>query len=100
MHGSGVKPVSKIFRELIGESKSLLNMLVLSRQCNESIVIGDDLEIVVLEVLGDRVRIGVRAHADGPTERFEIGQTEPSVANNPVVNSGPDEIDDMDAHFG
>ena len=106
MHGLGIKPALKISRELIGGSKHLLNMLVLSRKRNESIVIGDDLDIVVLDVLGDRVRIGVRAHADSPAEHFEIRQTEPSVVSSPwiqsgpMVSSGPDEIDGMDAHFG
>ena len=75
-------------------------MIILSRQRDESIVIGDDLEIVVLGVLGDRVRIGIRTRAEGPAGSLEIGQTEPSVASPSVVNRGPDEIDDMDAHFG
>ena len=33
-------------------------MLVLSRQKNESIVIGDDVEITIVDVRGDKVRLG------------------------------------------
>ena len=75
-------------------------MIILSRQRDESIVIGDDLEIVVLGVLGDRVRIGIGTRAEGPAGSLETDQTEPSVTSSPVVNSGPDEIDDKDTHFG
>ena len=36
-------------------------MLVLTRKVNQSIVIGDNVEIVVLEVRGEQVRIGIKA---------------------------------------
>ncbi|MDW8105491.1 MAG: carbon storage regulator, partial [Armatimonadota bacterium] len=35
-------------------------MLVLTRKVNQSIVIGDEIEVIVLEVRGEQVRIGVR----------------------------------------
>ena len=47
-------------------------MLVLTRQKNESIMIGDDVEVTLLEVRGDKVRLGIRAPADVRVFRKEI----------------------------
>ncbi len=47
-------------------------MLVLTRKVNQSIVIGDDIEVVVLEVRGEQVRIGVRAPRTIAVHRKEI----------------------------
>ena len=47
-------------------------MLVLTRKRNESIVIGDDIEITVLSVVGEKVRIGVDAPRDIPVFRKEV----------------------------
>lgn len=47
-------------------------MLVLTRQPNQSIVIGDDIVVTVLEVRGDQVRIGVRAPRSVPVHREEV----------------------------
>lgn len=47
-------------------------MLVLSRRCGESIIIGDDIVITVVEVRGHTVRLGVAAPADVPVHREEI----------------------------
>ncbi|HET7488083.1 MAG TPA: carbon storage regulator CsrA [Acidimicrobiales bacterium] len=47
-------------------------MLVLTRQPNQSIVIGDDIVITVLEVRGDQVRIGVRAPRSVSVHREEV----------------------------
>ena len=47
-------------------------MLVLSRQRNESIMIGDDVEITIVDVRGDKVRLGITAPADIPVHRKEI----------------------------
>ena len=44
-------------------------MLVLSRKKNESIVINDDITIVIVEIRGDKVRLGVEA----PHGRVEVG---------------------------
>lgn len=49
-------------------------MLVLSRLRNESIMIGDDVEIVIIDVRGDRVRIGINAPRETPVHRKEIYQ--------------------------
>ena len=47
-------------------------MLVLSRKAGESIVLGRSIEVFVLEVQGNRVRLGVQAPADVPIARKEI----------------------------
>ena len=49
-------------------------MLVLSRKKNESIVIGKDAEItiVVVEIRGDKVRLGVEAPKEVPVHRREV----------------------------
>lgn len=46
-------------------------MLVLSRKKNESIVINDDITIVVVEIRGDKVRLGVEAPKEVPVHRRE-----------------------------
>ncbi|MDP6561648.1 MAG: carbon storage regulator CsrA [Candidatus Peribacteraceae bacterium] len=47
-------------------------MLVLSRMKNESIVINNDITIVVVEIRGDKVRLGVEAPNDVPVHRREV----------------------------
>ena len=47
-------------------------MLVLSRKKNESIVINNDITIVVVEIRGDKVRLGVEAPKEVPVHRKEI----------------------------
>jgi carbon storage regulator len=47
-------------------------MLVLTRKVQQSIVIGDNIEVVVLEVRGEQVRIGIKAPKDVPVHRKEI----------------------------
>ena len=47
-------------------------MLVLSRKKNESIVINDDITIVVVEIRGDKVRLGVEAPKEIPVHRREV----------------------------
>jgi carbon storage regulator len=47
-------------------------MLVLSRKINESIVINDDITIVVVEIRGDKVRLGVEAPKEIPIHRREV----------------------------
>ena len=49
-------------------------MLVLSRKKNESIVINDDITIVVVEIRGDKVRLGVEAPKEVPVHRSEVYQ--------------------------
>lgn len=47
-------------------------MLVLSRKKNESIMIGDDIEIVVVEVKGDQIKLGVKAPKNVTVHRAEV----------------------------
>ena len=47
-------------------------MLVLSRQRDESIMIGDDVEITIVDVRGDKVRLGITAPKNVPVHRREI----------------------------
>ena len=47
-------------------------MLVLSRQRDESIMIGDDIEITVVDVRGEKVRLGISAPAHVPVHRKEV----------------------------
>jgi carbon storage regulator len=47
-------------------------MLVLSRTINESIMIGDDVEVLIVGVRGDKVRLGITAPKDIPVHRREI----------------------------
>jgi carbon storage regulator len=47
-------------------------MLVLTRKSNQSIMIGDDIEVSVLSVTGEKVRIGIQAPKEIPVFRTEI----------------------------
>lgn len=49
-------------------------MLVLSRKINETILIGDDIEITVVAVMGDNVRLGIKAPKDVKILRSEVYQ--------------------------
>jgi len=55
-------------------------MLVLSRKKNESIVINDDITIVVVEIRGDKVRLGIEAPKHVPVHRREVYDA--------IINSG------------
>jgi carbon storage regulator len=47
-------------------------MLVLSRQKDESIMIGDDVEVTIVDVRGDKVRLGITAPKSIPVHRKEV----------------------------
>ena len=65
-------------------------MLVLSRKKNESIVINDNITIVVVEIRGDKVRLGVEAPKEIPVHRREvfdaIHRGEEASTDNPAGN--------------
>lgn len=73
-------------------------MLVLSRQRDESIIIGDDIVITVVDIRGDKVRLGIDAPTEIPVHRQEVyeaiqrenaqGSRQPSL---PEKASGPAE---------
>jgi len=47
-------------------------VLVLSRKPNQSIMIGNDIRILVVELDGDHVKLGIEAPRDVPVHRFEV----------------------------
>ncbi|MDF3818491.1 carbon storage regulator CsrA [Leptospira sp. 96542] len=47
-------------------------MLVLARRSNQSIMIGDDIEIVIVDIKGDQVKIGVKAPKNVSVHRAEV----------------------------
>jgi carbon storage regulator len=47
-------------------------MLVLTRKSNQSIMIGDDVEVSVLSIMGEKVRIGIQAPREIPVFRKEV----------------------------
>ncbi|MCS5617949.1 MAG: carbon storage regulator CsrA [Planctomycetota bacterium] len=47
-------------------------MLVLSRQRDESIMIGDNIVVTIVDIRGDKVRLGINAPAEVPVHRQEV----------------------------
>ena len=47
-------------------------MLVLTRKVNQSIIIGDEIEVIVLEVRGEQIRLGIKAPRSVIVHRKEI----------------------------
>jgi carbon storage regulator len=47
-------------------------VLVLTRKSNQSIMIGDEIEVSVLSIMGEKVRIGIQAPRDIPVFRKEV----------------------------
>jgi carbon storage regulator len=47
-------------------------MLALSRKVNESIMLGNDIEVTILEIKGDQVKVGIKAPKTVPIFRKEI----------------------------
>jgi len=50
-------------------------MLVLSRKVNQEVCIGDDIRVMIIEIRGDKVRLGVTAPRDTPVHRHEVYET-------------------------
>ena len=66
-------------------------MLVLSRQKDETIMIGDDVEITIVDIRGDKVRLGITAPPHVPVHRKEIYDAIQR-ENRAASNLKPDEI--------
>lgn len=47
-------------------------MLVISRRVNESIIIGDEIRVMLVDIRGDKVRLGISAPSNVPVHREEI----------------------------
>jgi carbon storage regulator len=56
----------------LGQSSKGGGMLVLTRKTNQSIMIGDEIEISVLAVSRDKIRLGITAPRDVPVFRKEV----------------------------
>ncbi len=63
-------------------------MLVLSRKKDESVVINNDIRIVVVEIRGDKVRLGVEAPKEVPVHRSEVYE---------AINNGGSEVEVTDS---
>lgn len=68
-------------------------MLVLSRKKNESIVINNDIVVTVVEIRGDKVRLGIVAPRDVPVHRQEVYDAihGKDTTDTPVVVNKPNE---------
>ena len=68
-------------------------MLVLSRQRDETIMIGDDIEITIVDIRGDKVRLGISAPHNIPVHRKEVYEAikreQQSEATEPDGNTDP-----------
>ena len=56
----------------VPQSGRSLHVLVLSRQRDETIMIGDDIELTVVDIRGDKVRLGIKAPPNIVVHRKEI----------------------------
>lgn len=70
-------------------------MLVLSRHKNQSIMIGDDISIVVVEIRGDKVRLGIEAPKVVPVHRVEVYD---AIKKGVESKSKPEIPDDMSSY--
>ncbi len=73
-------------------------MLVLSRQRDESIIIGDNIVLTVVDIRGDKVRLGIDAPKEVPVHRQEVyeaiqrenmREAEANSNNAPAVSNDP-----------
>ena len=64
-------------------------MLVLSRKKNESIVVDDSIIITVVEIRGDKVRLGIEAPREVPIHRSEVRDAMAAQAETPVNLNPP-----------
>jgi carbon storage regulator len=69
-------------------------MLVLSRRVGDSVVIGDNVEVTVLEIRGDVIRIGVDAPREVAVRRKEL-LTQLADSNRAAASPDPGAVDDL-----
>lgn len=69
-------------------------MLVLSRQRDESIIIGDNIVITVVDIRGDKVRLGINAPTEIPVHRQEVYEAIQR-ENQRAAGTGPDDASNM-----
>lgn len=68
-------------------------MLILTRRINETLNIGDDVQVTVLGIKGNQVRIGINAPRDVPVHREEIYQR---IKREERMNAGEAEEEEVD----
>ena len=73
-------------------------MLVLTRKSNQSIMIGDNIEVSVLAIMGEKVRIGIQADRTVPVFRKEVyieiqAAEEPETTTDEGAHNGRSEVD-------
>jgi len=73
-------------------------MLVLSRQRDETIMIGDDIEITVVDIRGDKVRLGITAPASVPVHRKEVYEAIKR-ENRESTQVNPEDLDQANARL-
>lgn len=69
-------------------------MLVLARKINESIMIGDEIEVVVVDIKGDQIKLGIRAPRSVSVHRAEIFK-EIQEQNKKAVASAPSSLGNL-----
>ena len=74
-------------------------MLVLTRSVNEAIMIGDQIEVTIVELKGGKVRIGIAAPASVPVHRKEV-YLAIKQANVEASQAAPDALDDLAKKLG
>jgi carbon storage regulator len=72
-------------------------MLVLTRKSNQSIMIGDDIEVSVLAIMGEKLRIGIQAPREIPVFRKEVYL---EIQQERLAAAGQDDRAEVDAALG
>jgi carbon storage regulator len=72
-------------------------VLVLTRRANQSIMIGDDIVVTVLEVRGDQVRLGIKAPRSIDVHREEIFRQLQQANRDTIANGEVIELSDIDS---
>jgi carbon storage regulator len=67
-------------------------MLVLSRQRDESIIIGDNIKITIVDIRGDKVRLGIEAPKEVPVHREEVYKAIQQENANAKQEGAPDSL--------
>lgn len=68
-------------------------MLVLTRKVNQSIIINDNIEVIVLEVRGEQIRLGIKAPREVAVHRKEI-YDQIQEENRAAASVKPDDVPD------